>query len=165
MLSVCGEMFQTTQCVNSPLGASGSSTINTRVFASAGMPEICKAGLVFGPSHVNFDGMLPPCWKAELVIFILAPPAANVAVAVRKIADTPAIITFRIDRPPIEIALSRRTYHIVSPKWLQTDVRFENKFWRSWPERIIGRSIGSTWPANLGWRPANELPCAKRCVN
>ncbi len=106
---VCGEMFQAIQCVNSPLGASGSSTINTRVFASARMPEICKAGLVFAPSHVNFDGMLPPCWKAELVIFILAPPAANVAIAASKIADAPARIAFCIDRPSVEIAVNRQT--------------------------------------------------------
>jgi hypothetical protein len=76
-------MFQTAQCVNSPLGASGSSTIKTRLFASEGTSEICKGGLVFGPSHENFDGMFPPCWKAELVIFILAPPAApSIAIAV-----------------------------------------------------------------------------------
>src|SRR5437867_10467789 len=102
-------MFQAVQCVNIPLGASGSSQIITRPFASEGTSEICKGGLVLAPSHVNFDGMLPPCWKAELVIFILPPPAANVAIAASKIADAPAIITFRIDRPPIEIALSRRT--------------------------------------------------------
>src|SRR5437870_11837464 len=100
-------MFQTTQCVNGQLGASGSSTINTRVFASAGMPEICKAGLVFAPSHVNFDGMLPPCWKAELVIFILAPPAANKAIVVRKIPDALAMIAFCRVRPPVDSALRR----------------------------------------------------------
>src|SRR5438132_13588551 len=107
MVVVCEEMFQTTQCVNSPLGASGSSTIKTRLFASGGTSEICKGGLVLAPSHENFDGMLPPCWKAELMIFILAPPAANEAIAASRIADAPAIIPFRIVRPPVEIALSR----------------------------------------------------------
>src|SRR5438045_8887509 len=77
MVLVCVEMFQTGQCVNSPLGASGSSTIKTRLFASEGTSEIYKGGLVLAPSHENFDGMFAPSWKAELVIFILASPAAN----------------------------------------------------------------------------------------
>jgi hypothetical protein len=81
--------------------------IKTRLFAAEGTSEICKGGLVLAPSHENFDGMFPPSWKAGLVIFILAPPAANKAITVRKIADAPAIIAFRIDRPSIEIALSR----------------------------------------------------------
>src|SRR6266566_2748335 len=102
-------MFQTAQCVNSPLGASGSSTIKTRLFASAGTSEICNGGLVLAPSHVNFDGMFAPCWNAELVTFILAPPAANEAIAATKIADVAAIIVFRIVRPPVEIGLSRQT--------------------------------------------------------
>jgi hypothetical protein len=102
-------MFQTAQCVNSPLGASGSSTINTRLFAPEGTSEICKGGLVLAPSHENFDGMFAPSWKAELVIFILAPPAANEAIAASKVADTPTIIAFRIVRPPVEIALSGQT--------------------------------------------------------
>src|SRR5436189_3750842 len=102
-------MFQTAQCVNSPLGASGSSTIKTTLFVSGGTSEICNGGLVLAPSHENFDGILPPCWKAELVIFILAPPAANEAIAASKMADGPAIIAFRIDRPSVEIALNRQT--------------------------------------------------------
>jgi hypothetical protein len=39
--------------------------------------------------------MLAASWKAELAIFILAPPATE-AIAASKIADTPAIIRFRI---------------------------------------------------------------------
>ena len=62
---------------------------------------------MFGPSHENFGGMFAPCWKAELVIFILAPPAANEAIAASKIADAPAIIAFRIVRPAVELALTR----------------------------------------------------------
>jgi hypothetical protein len=88
-------MFQTIQCVKSPPGASGSSTIKTRLFAPEGTSEIRKGGLASGPSHVNFDGMLAASWKAELAIFILAPPATE-AIAASKIADTPAIIRFRI---------------------------------------------------------------------
>jgi hypothetical protein len=48
------------QCVNNPLGASGSSTIRARLFAPEGTSAICKAGLVSTPSHVNFDGISVP---------------------------------------------------------------------------------------------------------
>jgi hypothetical protein len=106
---VGGGMFQTSQWVNNPLGASGSSAIKTRLFAFEGTPVICKGGLVSDPSHVNFDGILPPSWKAELVIFILAPSAANEAITASKVTTTPLIIGFRIVRPPIEIALNRQT--------------------------------------------------------
>src|SRR6266508_6113968 len=104
---VCGGMFQTSQWVNTPLGASGSSATKTRLFAPEGTSAICKGGLVSPPSHVNFDGMFPPSCKAELVTFILAPSAANEAITASKIADPAAIIAFRIVRPPVEIALSR----------------------------------------------------------
>src|SRR5262252_4073635 len=99
-------MFQTSQWVNKPPGASGSSTIKTRLFAPEGTPAICKGGLVSDPSHVNFDGMLAPSWKAELVTFILAPSAANELITASKIATAPLVIGFRIVRPPIEIALN-----------------------------------------------------------
>src|SRR5438093_2589580 len=105
---LCGEMFQTIQCVNSPLGASGSSTIKTRLFAPEGTSEICKGGLVSAPSHENFEGIFPPSWKAELVIFILPTPAANEVIGASKIANALAIIAFRMVRSPIEIALSRQ---------------------------------------------------------
>src|SRR5437870_9516917 len=107
MVLVCGEMFQTVQCVNSPLGASGSSTIKTRLLASEGTSEICKGGLVFAPSHENFDGMFAPSWKAELVIFILALPAANEVMGVIKFAIAPEIIAFRMFLFPFEIELCR----------------------------------------------------------
>src|SRR5436190_13876849 len=106
---VCGGMFQTTQCVNNPPGASGSSAIKTRLFASEGTPVICKGGLVSDPSHVNLDGISPPSWKVELVIFILAPSSPNEAIAVIKITTAPLAIGFRIVIPPIEIALNRQT--------------------------------------------------------
>src|SRR5207244_13299690 len=60
MVLVCEEIFQTIQCVNNPLGASGSSTINARLFAPEGTSAICKGGLVSAPSQVNFDGMFAP---------------------------------------------------------------------------------------------------------
>ena len=93
-------MFQTSQWVNNPPGASGSSAIKTRLFASEGRSVICRGGLVSDPSHVNFDGIVPPSWKAELVIFILAPPAAIETIAASKIATAPILIGFRIIRPP-----------------------------------------------------------------
>src|SRR5438045_9235540 len=96
---VCGGMFQTSQCVNNPPGASGSSAISARVFAPEGTSPICNGGLVSPPSHVNFDGMLSPSRKAELVIFILAPPAAKEALAARKAADTLAEIRLPPARP------------------------------------------------------------------
>jgi hypothetical protein len=56
---------------------------------------------------VNFDGILPPSWKAELVIFNVA-PAANEAIATNIIATAAPVIAFRIIGPPIEIALNRQ---------------------------------------------------------
>src|SRR5437762_3923560 len=105
MMLVWGEIFQTIQCVNNPLGASGSSTINARLFAPEGTSAICKGGLVSAPSQVNFDGMIAPSCKAELVIFILAPPAANEATAASAIANALPVIAFCIIRPPVETAL------------------------------------------------------------
>src|SRR5262249_26142955 len=101
-------MFQISQCVNKPPGASGSSTIKTRLFAPGGTPAICKGGLVSDPSHVNFDEMLVPSWKAELVILIVAPPAANEAIAGSKMATAPPAIDIRLVTPSIEIALNRQ---------------------------------------------------------
>ena len=40
--------------------------------------------------------MLPPCWKAGLAILILAPPAANEAIAMTKIADAAVVAAFRM---------------------------------------------------------------------
>src|SRR5689334_20158326 len=59
-------MFQRIQCVNKPRGASGSSTIKTRDFAPLGTPLIFSSGFTFAPLHVNFAGMSPPVWKAEV---------------------------------------------------------------------------------------------------
>src|SRR5205823_12901730 len=41
-----------------------------KAFRLEGTSEICKGGLVFAPSHENFDGMFAPSWNAELVTFI-----------------------------------------------------------------------------------------------
>src|SRR5262245_55323300 len=61
-------MFQTIQCVNKPRGASGSSTIKATDFASLATPLIFSSGFTFAPLHVNFAGMSPPAWKAELTM-------------------------------------------------------------------------------------------------
>src|SRR4051812_17163643 len=82
-----GSIFQTSQCVNNPLGASGSSTTNTNAFASGGTPAICKGGLVSVPSQVNFEGMLPPSVNALLVTLIAPPSAAKTEQATTKTAN------------------------------------------------------------------------------
>src|SRR5207247_8608921 len=96
MMLVWGEIFQTIQCVNNPLGASGSSTINARLFAPEGTSAICKGGLVSAPSQVNFDGMFAPSCKAELLIFILALPAANEATPASEFANPSLLIAFAV---------------------------------------------------------------------
>src|ERR1051326_3188682 len=96
MVLVCGEMFQTAQCVNPPLGASGSSTINTRLLAPEGTSAICNGGLVRAPWPASVGAKLRPSLHADLVPFILAPPAANEAIDATKIANAPAVIAFRM---------------------------------------------------------------------
>src|ERR1051326_3207627 len=81
-----GSMFQANQCVNNPPGASGSSTTRTRLLAPEGVPSMRNGGLVSPPLQVNFGGIFPPSEKAELVIFILPPVAANNDIAMDKIA-------------------------------------------------------------------------------
>src|SRR5207248_11543694 len=93
---VCGGMFQTSQCVNNPPGASGSSAISARVFAPEGTSPICNGGLVSPPSPVNFDGIILTSRKAVLLIFILATPAAKEAIDDSKIADMLTVIGFLI---------------------------------------------------------------------
>src|SRR6266480_1987782 len=94
-------MFQTIQCVNNPLGASGSSTMRASALAAGGIASICRAGLVSEPSHVNLDGISPPSLKTELLIFIFCPPAANNEQAIAAIAmlAPPRFICL----PPLEL--------------------------------------------------------------
>jgi hypothetical protein len=61
-------IFHTTKWSKVPLGASGSSTIKTSVFASFGTPSNVKGGLISSPSHVYFDGIFVFFSKAELLI-------------------------------------------------------------------------------------------------
>lgn len=52
-----GKMLKTTQWVHVPRGASGSSTISTRLFVPSGIPSHCSGGEIFSPSQVYFDGI------------------------------------------------------------------------------------------------------------
>src|SRR5438445_4939201 len=62
---------KSTQCVNVPLGASGSSTINAKLFVLPPVTSLnvdqARAGEVLSPSQVYVVGMVPPSAKAELV--------------------------------------------------------------------------------------------------
>src|SRR5437868_3844316 len=81
---VVGAMSQTSQWTNSPLGiivfgTSGSSTINTRLFAAAGTPLNASGGFTLSASHEYFDGIGAPLLKAVLVILIAAAGAGACA--------------------------------------------------------------------------------------
>jgi hypothetical protein len=52
--------------------------------------------------------MLPPSWKAELVIFTPVAPAADETIAANRIVTAPPVIDLRIVGPPIEITLNRQ---------------------------------------------------------
>jgi hypothetical protein len=52
--------------VNTPIGASGSSIINTSDFVPVGVPDHCNGGLTSTSSHVYFLGILSPYLKAGL---------------------------------------------------------------------------------------------------
>ena len=63
-------MFHISQWVKLPAGASGSSTMSTRLFASLGTPSIVSVGLTSLPSQVKRSGMFPPSLKSGLLSFI-----------------------------------------------------------------------------------------------
>src|SRR5258706_10368152 len=65
-----GGIFQTSQCVNVPFGASGSVTTRASAFAFAGTPWNARGGGVFSPSQVNRAGMACPSPNSGLVIVI-----------------------------------------------------------------------------------------------
>ena len=60
-------MFQASQCVNVPTGASGSSTINASARVSAGGSVHASAGETSSPSHVWRRGISPPRANASLL--------------------------------------------------------------------------------------------------
>lgn len=68
---VSGAMLHIVQCVQVPLGESGSSTISTSSFVPAGMPSIKRGGLIFSPSQVYTNGIISLCANALFVNFIL----------------------------------------------------------------------------------------------
>jgi hypothetical protein len=63
-------MFHISQWVKLPAGASGSSTMSTRLLASLGTPSIVSVGLTSLPSQVKRSGMFPPSLKSGLLSFI-----------------------------------------------------------------------------------------------
>src|SRR6476660_5348142 len=63
-------MFHISQWVKLPPGASGSSTISTRLLASFGTPAVVSVGLTSLPSQVKPSGMFPPSLKSGLLSFI-----------------------------------------------------------------------------------------------
>ena len=65
-----GRMFHISQWVKLPAGASGSSTMSTRLFASLGTPSIVSVGLTSLPSQVKRSGMFPLSLKSGLLSFI-----------------------------------------------------------------------------------------------
>jgi len=72
---VVGGMFHTIQCTQSPIGASGSSTIRTKDLASVGTLEICSGGLMFSPSHVYFGGrfwLFSNAWLVRCMVVMVS---------------------------------------------------------------------------------------------
>src|SRR4051812_34960688 len=65
-------IFHATQWVKVPWGASGSSTINTRLLALAGIILTDKGGLIFFPSQVYCTGIVSLFLKAGLVTIKVA---------------------------------------------------------------------------------------------
>src|SRR5262249_48836912 len=63
-----GGIPTSTQCTQVPTGASGSSTIRTKLFVCAGAPVQSSAGERSGPSAVNRAGIASPLANAGLVI-------------------------------------------------------------------------------------------------
>jgi hypothetical protein len=63
----CGGIFQMSQCVHVPTGASGSSAINANDWTPAGTPDHDKSGEVSAPSQVWPLGIAPPGVNAVVV--------------------------------------------------------------------------------------------------
>src|SRR5437867_1973189 len=64
-------IFHKVQCVKVPIGASGSSIINARLFAFLGTSDMDKGGDTLLPSQVNSEGIVPLFAKAKLVRIML----------------------------------------------------------------------------------------------
>src|SRR5438067_13254585 len=63
-------MFQTSQCVNVPFGASGSVTSNAMLCAFSGTFAKLSGGVTLAPLQVYFCGIVPPSANAGLVMAI-----------------------------------------------------------------------------------------------
>src|SRR5215218_2073485 len=69
---VAGGTSSTTQCVNVPDGASGSSTTRANAAASSGTSVQASGGDTSSPSQVYRCGIGPPSANAELVTVIVS---------------------------------------------------------------------------------------------
>src|ERR1035441_10112706 len=87
----CAGIFQMSQCVHVPTGASGSSDINANDWTPAGAPDHDKSGEVSAPSQVQPLGITPPGENAVVVTAsdIALPPS---------ILDAPALPDVRASR-------------------------------------------------------------------
>src|ERR1035441_1144814 len=63
----CAGIFQMSQCVHVPTGASGSSAINANDWTPAGAPDHDKSGEVSAPSQVQPLGITLPGENAVVV--------------------------------------------------------------------------------------------------
>src|SRR5688572_27374506 len=84
-----GSISKTIQCVNVPVGASGSSMINARLRVPAGTSTICNGGLLSAPSREYCSGIRSPSRNATLVIFISLLRRRNHALPLWGIGPTP----------------------------------------------------------------------------
>src|SRR5262249_8146253 len=76
---VAGAMPVTSQCVNVPCGASGSSTRIAMLRVAAGMPAHASGGDLPGPAQVNSTGIAPPFSNAVDVTRSELPAIAGTA--------------------------------------------------------------------------------------
>jgi hypothetical protein len=65
------------QCVNVPIGASGSSQISAKLFVFVGAPLHCNGGETSSPCPVYLSGIVCPSWNAVLLNCIFAAPVAT----------------------------------------------------------------------------------------
>jgi hypothetical protein len=70
-------MLYSTQCVNVPIGASGSSQINARDKLPEGMSIQASGGEKFNPVQVKRAGMVSPSWNDVDVNFIRFIPSPS----------------------------------------------------------------------------------------
>src|SRR4029453_9005993 len=68
-------MLYTSQCVNLPDGASGSSTIKAKLLVFFGASSQASGGEAFRPSRESVSGMTPPSLKPLLLNLMSTSPS------------------------------------------------------------------------------------------